>query len=61
MSLAQVDAADNVDLVRIVQEFEDSYELKYGRRPKLVRRVGGVAQSEYDVRLNEEDSFAAAG
>jgi hypothetical protein len=58
----QVDVADNVDLIRVVQEFEDSHELKYGRRPKLVRRVGGAAQSEYDVggNLNELCSWFAA-
>lgn len=31
--------ADNVDLLRILQEFEESYEVKYGKRPKVVRRL----------------------
>jgi hypothetical protein len=35
----QSDAADNVDLDRIVQEFEWSYESKFGRKVKLVSRV----------------------
>ncbi len=37
--LPQVDVADNVDLLRILQEFEESYELKFGKRPKVVRRL----------------------
>lgn len=52
VSWTQVDAADNIDLVRIVQEFEESYEVRYNRRPKLVKRLveevpsggGGVRQ-----------------
>ncbi|GAX76581.1 hypothetical protein CEUSTIGMA_g4027.t1 [Chlamydomonas eustigma] len=52
LSLQKADAADNMDLLRIVQEFEDGYELKYNRRPKLVKRLvdevvsggGGVRQ-----------------
>lgn len=31
--------ADNIDLVHVVQEFEEAYEMKYGRRPKLVKRL----------------------
>lgn len=34
-----MDAADNIDLLRIVQEFEESYEVRYNRRPKLVKRL----------------------
>jgi katanin p60 ATPase-containing subunit A1 len=36
--LLQVDVADNIDLPTILQEYEEAYEYKYGRRPKLVRR-----------------------
>lgn len=34
-----MDVADNVDLIRIIQEFEESHEVKYGKRPKLVRKL----------------------
>lgn len=34
----QVDAADNIDLMTIVQEFVDYYHSKFGRYPKLIRR-----------------------
>ena len=40
VSLDRFDAADNIDLATIVQEFEEFHEMKFGRRPKLVRRVG---------------------
>ena len=33
-----MDVADNIDLVRIVQEFEEAYEMKYDKKPKLVKR-----------------------
>ncbi|GIL78028.1 hypothetical protein Vretimale_7368 [Volvox reticuliferus] len=39
LNLQKVDVADNIDLLRILQEFEDSYELKFGKRPKVVRRL----------------------
>ncbi|KAJ9521217.1 hypothetical protein QJQ45_022946, partial [Haematococcus lacustris] len=39
LSLGKVDVADNVDLLRVVQEFEEGYEAKYGRRPKITRRL----------------------
>lgn len=47
----QVDVADNVDLLRVIQEFEDSYEIKYGRKPKLVRSVqgGGCGPPPHEV------------
>lgn len=35
--LLQVDAADNIDLMTIVQEFVDYYHSKFGRYPKLIR------------------------
>jgi hypothetical protein len=35
----QVDVADNVSLISIVQEYEDGFEARYGKRPKLVRQL----------------------
>ena len=37
VSLQKWQAADNIDLASICQEFEAYYELKYGRIPRLVR------------------------
>eukprot|EP00798_Chlamydomonas_sp_ICE-L_P014651 gene14651-20685_t len=39
ISLNKVDVADNIDMIQIIQEFEDSYEMKFGKRPKLVKRL----------------------
>eukprot|EP00195_Chlamydomonas_chlamydogama_P007559 CAMPEP_0202907358 /NCGR_PEP_ID=MMETSP1392-20130828/42210_1 /ASSEMBLY_ACC=CAM_ASM_000868 /TAXON_ID=225041 /ORGANISM="Chlamydomonas chlamydogama, Strain SAG 11-48b" /LENGTH=97 /DNA_ID=CAMNT_0049596195 /DNA_START=126 /DNA_END=416 /DNA_ORIENTATION=- len=39
LSLNKVDVADNIDLLRVMMEFEESYELKYGKRPKMVKRL----------------------
>ncbi|KAG2495460.1 hypothetical protein HYH03_006405 [Edaphochlamys debaryana] len=39
LSLQKIDAADNVDLLRVLQEFEESFEIKFGKRPKVVRRL----------------------
>eukprot|EP00743_Colponemidia_sp_Colp-15_P004110 GILK01004437.1.p1 GENE.GILK01004437.1~~GILK01004437.1.p1 ORF type:complete len:534 (+),score=101.80 GILK01004437.1:84-1685(+) len=49
VSLEKFDAADNIDLTYILQEFEDFYEFKFGRRPKLVRKALG--ESHEDRRL----------
>jgi len=40
---AQTDMADNIDLLRVVQEFEEGYEMKYGKRPRLVKKQEGGA------------------
>ncbi|KAF8066196.1 hypothetical protein HT031_002518 [Scenedesmus sp. PABB004] len=37
VSLEQADAADNIDLMTIVQEFVDFYFTRFGRYPKLIR------------------------
>ncbi|MEW5316021.1 MAG: hypothetical protein WDW38_007413 [Sanguina aurantia] len=39
LSLGRVDVADNMDLMRILQEFEEGHEFKYGKRPKLIKRL----------------------
>lgn len=44
-----MDVADNMDLIRIVQEFEESYEMKYNKKPKLVSRHGSESSSEVRV------------
>lgn len=42
VTLECYDAADNVDLMDILQEYEESYAAKFNRKPKLVRSVAGV-------------------
>ncbi|QDZ24544.1 catalytic subunit of katanin p60 [Chloropicon primus] len=40
-SLREYDACDNMFLEEVVSEFESFYEVKYGRKPKLVKKVSG--------------------
>ena len=35
----QYDVADNIDLLTVLQEFEDYYELRFSRRPRLTRKL----------------------
>jgi katanin p60 ATPase-containing subunit A1 len=37
VSLAKHDAADNINLLQILQDFEEEHEQRYGRRPKLIK------------------------
>ncbi|KAJ3329897.1 Katanin p60 ATPase-containing subunit A-like 2 [Blyttiomyces sp. JEL0837] len=39
LSLKKVTAADNIDLLSIVQEFETFYNIKFGKTPKLIRKT----------------------
>eukprot|EP00899_Mesostigma_viride_P023450 jgi/Mesvir1/428/Mv11310-RA.1 len=41
VSLSKYDVADNIDMATIVQEFEEYHELKFGRKPKLIRKNAG--------------------
>jgi len=41
VSLEEYDVGDNIDLLMVVQEFEDFYEMKFGKRPRLVRKTQG--------------------
>jgi katanin p60 ATPase-containing subunit A1 len=41
VQLSKYEVADNMDLNSVVQEFESFYEMKFGRKPKLVRRTEG--------------------
>jgi len=50
VSLDRIDAADNIDLASIVTEFEDYYEMRFGRKPKLTRKV-------VDERADRKDNM----
>jgi len=41
VSLDKVDVADNIDLATILTEYEDYYEMRFGRKPKITRKVAG--------------------
>lgn len=38
LSLSELDVADNINLGCILEDFENFYEIKYGRRAKLIRK-----------------------
>jgi hypothetical protein len=55
VSLSKTDAADNVDLRGIMQEWEGVYEAKFGRRPKMVRQA--VRLVTWTYRLSSIDAL----
>ena len=54
MPLAKHEVCDNVDLPSIVQEFESFYAIKYGRQPKLTRRIKD-AEDRHVIKLHLKD------
>lgn len=44
VSLDRFEAADNIDLSTILTEYEDFYEMRFGRKPKLIRKTEGRGQ-----------------
>ncbi|ETW09097.1 hypothetical protein, variant [Aphanomyces invadans] len=54
VALSKFEVVDNIDLLRIVQEFEDFYELKFGKKPKLVRRTSGDEEKAKASQFNEK-------
>lgn len=39
LCLDKHDAADNISLLQILQDYEEAHEQRYGRRPKLVKQL----------------------
>ena len=39
VSQSQYEVADNIELVQVLQEFEDYYELRFARKPMLVKKL----------------------
>ncbi|KAF0711821.1 Aste57867_5079 [Aphanomyces stellatus] len=54
VALAKFEVVDNIDLLRIVQEFEDFYEMKFGKKPKLVRRTSNDEEKSKASHFNEK-------
>ncbi|KAG6962137.1 hypothetical protein JG688_00008754 [Phytophthora aleatoria] len=57
VALSKFEVVENLDLLRIVQEYEDFQEIKFGKRPKLVRRL---SPDEQDRARSANDKKAAA-
>eukprot|EP00736_Rhodelphis_marinus_P007345 Rmarinus@m.21608 len=47
LSMDKLEVADNMDLLTIVQEFEDFYELKFNKKPKFVRKSSDAEASKF--------------
>eukprot|EP00397_Hematodinium_sp_SG-2012_P031949 GEMP01033973.1.p1 GENE.GEMP01033973.1~~GEMP01033973.1.p1 ORF type:complete len:464 (+),score=97.94 GEMP01033973.1:57-1448(+) len=59
ISLEKVDSADNMDLLQIVQEYEDYYDMKFGKKPKLTRKVevpGKLPRLATDSKVSKKSS-----
>lgn len=50
VSLDRVDVADNVELQNIITEYEDFYEMRFGKKPKLTRKV--AAEKDMDRKTS---------
>jgi katanin p60 ATPase-containing subunit A1 len=59
LNLAQVDVADNIDLVSIIQEFEEYYEMRFNRKPKLLRKIVHGDSDPYRMPNGVRDQVAA--
>ncbi|KAG7400510.1 Katanin p60 ATPase-containing subunit A-like 2 [Phytophthora boehmeriae] len=58
LALSKFEVVENLDLLRIVQEYEDFQEIKFGKRPKLVRRLSPDGQER--LRSTNDKKAAAA-
>ena len=56
LSLKEFDACDNIFLYDIVAEFENFYEVKYGRKPKLVRKGNGGVSLPSSVATHQDSN-----
>ena len=61
LSLSRVDAADNMNLLVVLQEFEEYYEMKFGCKPKLVRKVASADDKPKRGRFNRRGSGRSSG
>ena len=43
--LLQVDAAQNLSLLSILQDYEEQFEFKYGRKPQLLQKCSSLVSS----------------
>lgn len=56
VSLAQYEVCDNIELISTLQEWEEYYELKFARKPKIVKKL-----SQYSEGVNGPGAMAAKG
>ena len=59
VSLSKYDAADNIDLLGIMIDYEDAYRIKFGKSVKLVRKVSDSDGSSSSSSSSSSKSSAA--
>merc|ERR1740130_460630 len=52
ISLDKWDGADNIDLLTILTEYEDFYEMRFGRKPKITRKGDGRNGVDLDRKVS---------
>ncbi|CAD7702821.1 unnamed protein product, partial [Ostreobium quekettii] len=61
ITLSQLDVADNINLSTVVSGYEEFYLAKYGRRPKLMRRLSGDFQPPIRTSLTPHSASPYGG
>lgn len=56
VTLNQFEVADNVELISVLQEWEDFYELRFARKPKIVKKL-----SKYSSEVDPHGAGMADG
>ena len=51
--------ADNIDLLAVVQEWEEYYEMRFARKPKLARSHVDTHQPDWPVRQRRRSGRVA--
>ena len=51
--------ADNIDLLAVVQEWEEYYEMRFARKPKLARSHVDTHQPDWPVRRRRRSGRVA--
>jgi katanin p60 ATPase-containing subunit A1 len=56
LSLKHVVPADNMDLMTILQEYENYYSIKFGKTPKLSRKIAAAEANKPNSKLQSKKS-----
>lgn len=51
IQLSQVDAAQNLTLLSILQDFEEQFEFKYGRKPQLLQKCASMVMPQFTSKF----------
>ncbi|TMW60205.1 hypothetical protein Poli38472_000247 [Pythium oligandrum] len=58
VAISKFEVVENIDLLRIIQEYEEYHEMKFGKKPKLVRRLSPDEHEKAKV-VNDKKTAAA--